>query len=120
MSLKGQVKLVKPYTYLEREGIGRTKQISGASIKKNMQVTMGKEKHISVAKPVSNYPPIITHTEFSPRDVSRDKTVSNHLQHSHRDQMQQRQVKPVNKQSLQREIANTLRKNRCRGKSQTC
>ena len=78
-----------------------------------MQVTMGKEKHISVAKPVSNYPPIITHTEFNPKDVSRDKTVSNHLQHSHRDQMQQREVKPVNKhaeeESLQREIANTLR-----------
>ena len=52
-----------------------------------MQVTTGKEKHISVAKPVSNYPPIITHTEFNPRDVSTDKTVSNHLQHSHIDQM---------------------------------
>ena len=78
-----------------------------------MQVTMGKEKHISVAKPVSNYPPIITHTEFNPRDVSRDKTVSNHLQHSHIDQMQQREVKPVNKhveeELLQRKIANTLR-----------
>ena len=34
MSLKGQVKLVKPYAYLEREGLGRTKQISGASINK--------------------------------------------------------------------------------------
>ena len=55
-----------------------------------MQVTMGKEKHISVAKPVSNYPPIKTHTEFNPRDMSRDKTASNHIQNSHRDQMQQR------------------------------
>ena len=78
-----------------------------------MQVTMGKEKHISVEKPVSNYPSIRTHTEFNPRDVSREKTISNHLQHSHRDQMQQREVKPVNKhaeeESLQREITNMLR-----------
>ena len=78
-----------------------------------MQVTMGKERHISVAKAVSNYPPVKTHTEFNHRDVSRDKTVSNHLQHSHSDQMQQSKVKPVNKhaeeESLQREIADMLR-----------
>ena len=78
-----------------------------------MQVTMGKERHIIVAKPVSNYPPVRTHTEFNHRDMSRDKTVSNHLQSSHRDQMQQREVEPVNKhaeeESQQREIANTLR-----------
>ena len=78
-----------------------------------MQVTMGKERHISVAKPVSNYPLVRTHIEFNYRDMSRDKTVSNHLQHSHRDQMHQREVKPVNKhveeELLQRKIANTLR-----------
>ena len=74
---------------------------------------MGKERHISVAKPVNNYPPVRTHTEFNHRDMPRDKTVSNHLHKSHRDQMQQREVKLVNKhaeeESLQREIANTLR-----------
>ena len=69
-----------------------------------MQVTMGKEKHISVAKLVSNYPPIITHTEFNPRDLSRDKTVSNHLQHSHIDQMQQREVNRVNKHAEEEEF----------------
>ena len=78
-----------------------------------MQVTMGKERHMSVAKPVSNYPPVRTQMEFNHRDISRDKTISNHLQNSHKDQMQQREFKPVNKhaeeESLQREIANTLR-----------
>ena len=78
-----------------------------------MQVTMGKERHTSVAKPVSNCPLVRTHTEFNHRDMSRDKTISNHLQNSHRDQMRQREVKHVNKyakeESQQREIANTLR-----------